>query len=308
LIVPDQINTLKQELHKEIDAIFDISKFEPDYKITMSDFSKKSEQFSKKYYTLVKDTNDILFENDISIPLIHKERYRKQKDDASSLKYDTKVMPVIETINMLSSPGTHNFNDFSKMLVDSIKFLFTCYSFLYSMYLPKWVKKVDDIKELNEASLQLKQLLNSFAEDLYLCFNTANIPQNAKVPLIMLYSSELQDRVNIRLAESLSAEEIAIKIAEQVLRDNFGKLDMNTIMDSMTQTHKFARGQNSEHLQIAYYRLLKIMVDLFMSNMTSHILRSPLKPKTLTTETKMKLIDLKHNFMTELEQEFDRIK
>jgi hypothetical protein len=136
LIVPDQINTLKQELHKEIDAIFDISKFEPDYKITMSDFSKKSEQFSKKYYTLVKDTNDILFENDISIPLIHKERYRKQKDDASSLKYDTKVMPVIETINMLSSPGTHNFNDFSKMLVDSIKFLFTCYSFLYSMYLP----------------------------------------------------------------------------------------------------------------------------------------------------------------------------
>ena len=115
MIVQKQLENFKQELHKEIDLIFDIPSLDDlNYQIRMEDFSKKSERFYKQYYKLCKDTNDVLFENDISIPLIHKERYRKQKA-ADSLKYDSKVMPLLETLNMLSSPGTHEFNSFSKI-------------------------------------------------------------------------------------------------------------------------------------------------------------------------------------------------
>ena len=86
------------------------------------------------------------------------------------------------------------------------------------------------------------------------------------------------------------------------------KLNFDTVMDSMTEVKKITNDPNSERAQVAYQRLIKIMVDLFMSNLMSHLVTSPLKPKVLTTETKMKLIDTKNDLIRELEQEFDRIK
>ena len=78
--------------------------------------------------------------------------------------------------------------------------------------MPKWVKDINDIRELNETSLQLRKLLNSFGEDLVICFRTANITSQAKLPLTMLYCSELQDHVCLRIAEYQSAEDVAMEI------------------------------------------------------------------------------------------------
>jgi hypothetical protein len=310
----EEIENFKKDLHKEIDLIFDMDKNKTtdgiysNEVITMSNFRKRSEQFYKKYYHLCRELSDVVYENDPMISPLNKQLYKKNKSSKHELLYDAKVVPVIETLNMLTSPGSREFTDFSNSLVESIKFLFSCYTLMFSIRLPKFVKGIEDLKMTSTPLMEFKHLLDSIGDDLVLCFRNAKIPHPLKLPITMLFCSEVQDQVIVSVASNLASEDFAIKIASKVLSRHNDKLTPETILESLEEAaDSMEKGINNDRNQAAFYKMFRIMADLFMSNFSAHIRESPLKPDALSTETKMKLVDLKHSFIAELEQEFNRI-
>ena len=304
-----QIADFKQSLHHEIEHIFNpLDKLES---ITTLDFRKRSEQFYKSYYKNCKLTSDSIFDADSTIAEFHKRKYRQQKrDQDTSHIYDDKVMPLLESISMLSVPGAHDYQTFSNALADSIKFLFTCYSLIFSINMPRWAKNITSVTLPAEQALGLKKILNSIGEDLVRCFREARIDDKIKVALTMLYGSEVQDCIIVRIADHLAAEEIAFSVASKILGEGPGdnKLSIDDLFRSLAETSKLVDGDSSQRDQIAYQRIFRLLTDLFTASLASHLEESPRKPKVLTTETKMKLLDAKNDLIRSIEAEFDRIK
>jgi hypothetical protein len=303
-----QIADFKQSLHHEIEQIFNpLDRLET---ITTLDFRKRSEQFYKSYYKNCKLTSDNIFDADNTIAEYHKRKYRQQKkfQDEDHL-YDDKVMPLLESISMLSVPGAHDYMIFSNALADSIRFLFTCYSLIFSINMPRWATNITSVTIPGEQALVLKKILNSIGDDLVRCFREARIDDKLKVALTMLYGSEVQDAIIVKIADHLAAEEIAFSVATKIIGNNPNdKLAVDDLFRSLAETSKLVEGDSSHRDQIAFQRIFRLLTDLFTASLASHLEGSPRKPKLLTTETRMKLLDVKNDLIRSIEAEFERIK
>lgn len=305
-----ELEDYKKQLHSEIDRLFDTTN--QDRKdFTMEEFKLRSTKFLKSYYENTVKASEGIFTQDPTIPDFIKVRHKvMQGNTIGEQLLDQGVLKILEVANHLTHSGSNDFRDFNKSAAQALTFIFRIYMRTLSNKLPRIMTHFDENEiASNPDFLQLRSVLDSFGYELVMCFERAKIEHQWKLPLTMIFVSELQESAVKDVSKRLAVEKLAFSIISKVLPKADSEVNTMSIMNAISEAKKEMTDDGmKKREEETFFYLLKVTTDLYITNLQSFLANNILRDLKFSEDTKTKIADIKTNLLAEADQHFNRIK
>lgn len=306
-----ELEEYKKQLHSDIDRLFDTTN-QDRRDFTMEEFKQRSTKFLKGYYRNTVKTSDSIFSQDPTVPDVLKVRNAVMKGNnrKGEQLLDEGVFKVLEVATHLTHSGTEDFRTFNKAAAQALNFIFAIYMRTFSHKLPNFINRLDEDEIANnDQFLLLKRTLDSFGYELVKCFERSKINHQWKLPLTMIFLSEMQENSIKDVAHNLALEKTAFNIAKKIMPDSNSDLDPTTIMNAIQEAKKEMEIDGiKKREEMVFYFLLKVTTDLYLTNLESFLAGNVLNGFDFSEDTKRKIADIKTNLFATANQTFNRIK